>query len=90
VTRVLIVDDEPQLLRALGINLRAPGGTRWTLPLTGGSALATTSRPPPDLVILDLGLPDMDGVEVVRGLRGWCAAPIPARLHRPTAPQART
>ena len=74
-TRVLIVEDEPQLLRALGINLRA---RRYDVRTAsdGASALAVASRQPPDLVILDLGLPDMDGVDVVRGLRGWCAAPI--------------
>jgi two-component system, OmpR family, KDP operon response regulator KdpE len=75
VTHVLIVDDDPQLLRALGINLRA---RRFNVEVAanGASALATAGRRPPDLVILDLGLPDMDGVDVVRGLRGWYAAPI--------------
>ncbi|HSV66787.1 MAG TPA: response regulator [Mycobacteriales bacterium] len=74
-TRVLIVDDEPQLLRALRINLRARQYDVDTA-ADGASALATAARRPPDLVILDLGLPDLDGVEVVRGLRGWCSAPI--------------
>jgi two-component system KDP operon response regulator KdpE len=74
-TRVLIVDDDPQLLRALGINLRARRYDVDTAP-DGATALATASRRPPDLVVLDLGLPDMDGVDVVRGLRGWCSAPI--------------
>jgi len=75
VTRILIVEDEPQLLRALAINLRA---RRYDVDTAsdGASALATAGRRPPDLVILDLGLPDMDGVDVVHGLRGWCAAPI--------------
>jgi two-component system, OmpR family, KDP operon response regulator KdpE len=75
VTRVLIVEDEPQLLRALGINLRA---RRYDVRTAsdGASALAVASRQPPDLVVLDLGLPDMDGVDVIHGLRGWCAAPI--------------
>ena len=74
-TRVLIVEDEPQLLRALGINLRA---RRYDVRTAsdGASALAVASRQPPDLVVLDLGLPDMDGVDVIHGLRGWCAAPI--------------
>jgi len=75
VTRILIVDDEPQLLRALGINLRARRYDVDTAP-DGVSALTTATRRPPDLVILDLGLPDMEGVDVVVGLRGWCAAPI--------------
>ncbi|GAA1604108.1 response regulator [Kribbella hippodromi] len=74
-TRVLIVDDDRQLLRALAINLRA---RRYDVDTAadGTSALATAGTRPPDLVILDLGLPDLDGVEVVHGLRGWCAAPI--------------
>ena len=75
VTRVLVVDDEPQLLRALSINLRARKYEVHTA-ATGTDALATAAAHPPDLVILDLGLPDMDGTEVVSGLRGWTAVPI--------------
>jgi two-component system KDP operon response regulator KdpE len=75
VTRVLIVDDEPQILRALRINLRARQYEVHTA-ATGTDALKTAAAHPPDLVILDLGLPDMDGVEVIGGLRGWSAAPI--------------
>jgi two-component system KDP operon response regulator KdpE len=73
--RVLIVDDDRQLLRALAINLRA---RRYEVETAtdGTSALAAAGKRPPDLVILDLGLPDMNGVEVVYGLRGWCSAPI--------------
>jgi two-component system KDP operon response regulator KdpE len=74
-TRVLVVDDEPQLLRALGINLRARRYDVHTA-ATGSAALATAAAHPPDLVILDLGLPDMDGVEVVTELRGWTSVPI--------------
>ena len=74
-TRVLVVDDEPQLLRALRINLRVRGYEVDTA-ATGGQALETAGRHPPDLVILDLGLPDLDGVEVIGGLRGWTSAPI--------------
>jgi two-component system KDP operon response regulator KdpE len=74
-TRVLVVDDEPQILRALTINLRARHYDVITA-ATGAAALASAAAHPPDLVILDLGLPDLDGVEVVRGLRGWCTAPI--------------
>ncbi len=74
-TRVLVVDDEPQLLRALSINLRARKYEVHTA-ATGTDALATAAAHPPDLVILDLGLPDMDGTEVVSGLRGWTAVPI--------------
>jgi two-component system, OmpR family, KDP operon response regulator KdpE len=74
-TRVLVVDDEPQILRALAINLRARHYEVVTAP-SGADALAAAAKHNPDLVVLDLGLPDMDGVEVVRGLRGWSAAPI--------------
>jgi two-component system, OmpR family, KDP operon response regulator KdpE len=74
-TRVLIVEDDPQLLRALAINLRARHYDVDTAP-DGATALAAANRRPPDLVILDLGLPDMDGIQVIRGLHGWCSATI--------------
>jgi two-component system KDP operon response regulator KdpE len=75
VTRVLVIDDEPQILRALRINLRARQYDVETA-LTGAGALQQAAQHPPDLVILDLGLPDMDGVDVIAGLRGWTDAPI--------------
>jgi two-component system, OmpR family, KDP operon response regulator KdpE len=75
VTRILVVDDEPQLVRALRINLRARQYDVRTA-ATATEALQQASRYPPDLVILDLGLPDLDGVEVIHGLRGWTEAPI--------------
>jgi two-component system KDP operon response regulator KdpE len=75
VPRILVVDDEPQLLRALRINLRARQYDVETAD-TGAGALAAVARTPPDLVVLDLGLPDLDGVEVIRGLRGWTSVPI--------------
>jgi len=75
VTRVLVIDDEPQILRALRINLRARQYEVDTA-LTGSQALHQAAQHPPDLVILDLGLPDMDGVDVIAGLRGWTDAPI--------------
>ncbi|WP_034270098.1 response regulator [Actinospica robiniae] len=73
--RVLVVDDEPQLLRALRINLSA---RRYEVVVAadGASALEAAARHLPDLVILDLGLPDMDGAEVIAGLRGWTKVPI--------------
>jgi two-component system, OmpR family, KDP operon response regulator KdpE len=75
VTRVLVVDDDRQLLRALQITLTARGYA--VVPAaTGADALAAASAKPPDVVILDLGLPDLDGVAVVEGLRGWSTAPI--------------
>ena len=74
-TRVLVVDDEPQILRALRINLRVRD-YEVSVAADGAQALAEAARHPPDVVILDLGLPDLDGVEVIQGLRGWTAAPI--------------
>ena len=74
-TRVLVVDDEPQIVRALRINLRVRQYEVHTA-ATGAQALEEAAAHPPDLVILDLGLPDMDGVDVIGGLRGWTAAPI--------------
>ena len=74
-TRVLVVDDEPQILRALRINLRVRD-YQVDVAATGTEALQMAARHPPDLVILDLGLPDLDGVEVIEGLRGWTKAPI--------------
>jgi two-component system, OmpR family, KDP operon response regulator KdpE len=74
-TRVLVVDDEPQIVRALSINLRARHYEVATA-ASGAEALEVAARHRPDVVILDLGLPDLDGVEVIRGLRGWSAAPI--------------
>jgi two-component system, OmpR family, KDP operon response regulator KdpE len=74
-TRVLIVEDERGLRKALGINLRARD-YEVTVAEDGRSALTAASREPPDAVVLDLGLPDIDGVEVIEGLRGWTQAPI--------------
>jgi two-component system KDP operon response regulator KdpE len=74
-TRVLVVDDEPQILRGLGTNLRARGYDVETAP-DGEHALEVAARTHPDVVILDLGLPGIDGVEVIRGLRAWTATPI--------------
>ena len=74
-SRILVVDDEPQLLRALGTNLKARGYEVDLAP-TGEAALALAARKHPDLVILDLGLPGIDGVEVIRGLRGWTRVPV--------------
>jgi two-component system, OmpR family, KDP operon response regulator KdpE len=74
-TRVLVVDDEPQILRALRINLHARQYDVVTAG-TGRGALDAASDAHPDLVILDLGLPDMDGVDVIRSLRRWTQVPI--------------
>jgi two-component system KDP operon response regulator KdpE len=75
VRTVLVVDDEPQIIRALRINLRVRQYEVYAA-ANGTEALQQASRHPPDLVILDLGLPDLDGIEVIQGLRGWTSAPI--------------
>lgn len=82
-SRVLVVDDEPALLRALAINLRAAG---WEVETAadGRSGLAAAAATHPDVVLLDLGLPDLDGTEVIEGLRGWTQVPVvvlSARQH---------
>jgi two-component system KDP operon response regulator KdpE len=74
-TRVLVVDDEPQIRRALATNLRARDYD-VELAETGEAALTIAARKRPEVVILDLGLPGIDGVEVIRGLRGWTSVPI--------------
>jgi two-component system, OmpR family, KDP operon response regulator KdpE len=72
---VLVVDDEPQLVRALQINLEAEGYTVTTA-ADGAKALRSAASHPPDVLVLDLGLPDMDGTEVIRRLRAWTELPI--------------
>jgi two-component system KDP operon response regulator KdpE len=74
-TRVLIVDDEPQITRALRVNLLARSFEVISA-ATGKQALDAASHHHPDVVVLDLGLPDMDGIDVIRGLRGWSTVPI--------------
>ena len=75
-SRVLVVDDDPHLLRTLGINLTAHGHV--VVPATtGAAALRALADPPaPDVVVLDLGLPDLSGLEVLAGLRGWSSVPV--------------
>jgi two-component system, OmpR family, KDP operon response regulator KdpE len=74
-TRVLVVDDEPLTARTLVLNLRA---RRYEVSVArdGGEALRSAADWHPDVVVLDLGLPDIDGVEVIHGLRGWSRVPI--------------
>ena len=72
---VLVVDDEAPIRRALAANLRARG-YEVALAESGEQALELAARVHPDVVILDLGLPGIDGVEVIRGLRGWTHLPI--------------
>jgi len=74
-TRILIVEDEHELARALRINLRA---RRYDVDIAGtaADALDLAARNGPDLVLLDLSLPDLDGLDVIRGLRGWSDVPV--------------
>jgi two-component system, OmpR family, KDP operon response regulator KdpE len=74
-TRILIIDDDRQLLRALRITLAARGYD-VTVAYDGVTGLAAAQRTPPDLVIVDLGLPDLDGVSIVQALRGWSTTPV--------------
>jgi two-component system KDP operon response regulator KdpE len=75
VSTVLVVDDDPALVRALTINLRARG-YQVHAAATGAGALQLAATDAPDAVVLDLGLPDMDGSDVIAGLRGWTDVPI--------------
>jgi two-component system, OmpR family, KDP operon response regulator KdpE len=75
VSRVLVVDDEPQIRRALAINLRARG-YQVDLAASGEEALKAAAAQPPEAVILDLGLPGISGLQVIQGLRGWTQVPI--------------
>jgi two-component system KDP operon response regulator KdpE len=74
-TRILVVDDEPQIRKALSVNLTARG-YEVDLAESGEEALARAAAHHPDLVLLDIGLPGIDGVAVVEGLRGWTTVPI--------------
>ncbi|MGN6334229.1 MAG: response regulator [Motilibacteraceae bacterium] len=74
-TRVLVVDDDAAIVRALAINLRARRYDVRTA-ATGAEALHVATAHPPDLVVLDLGLPDLEGAEVLTALRGWTQVPV--------------
>ena len=74
-TRILVVDDEAQIRKALSVNLTARGYD-VDLAATGEEALSRAAAHHPDLVLVDIGLPGIDGIEVVEGLRGWTAVPI--------------
>ncbi|CAL9314358.1 response regulator [Streptomyces griseoincarnatus] len=74
-TRVLVVEDDPQLVRALVLNLQARHYGVDAAP-DGATALRLAAARQPDVVLLDLGLPDLDGVDVIKGLRGWSRVPI--------------
>ncbi len=74
-TRILVVDDEPQIRKALAVNLKARG-YEIDSAASGEEALSLAASNHPDLVLLDIGLPGIDGIEVVEGLRGWTSVPI--------------
>ena len=74
-TRVLVVDDEPQIRRALLLNLRARGYDVLEA-ASGEAAVQAAASEHPDLVLLDLGLPGMSGLDVIAALRGWSQVPI--------------
>lgn len=89
-TRVLVVDDDPSLLRALTISLRA-GGYDAVGAVSGEEALDRVAHWHPEVVLLDLGLPGIDGTEVIQGVRGWSQVPIivlSARHERPSKVEA--
>ena len=74
-TRVLVVDDDPALLRALRIGLDARG-FEVVVAHTGAEGLSRAAQAMPDVIVLDLGLPDIDGVEVCKRLRQWTEVPV--------------
>jgi two-component system, OmpR family, KDP operon response regulator KdpE len=73
--RVLVVDDEPSILRVVAANLRARGYEALTAG-SGDAALTVIETHQPDCVVLDLGLPDVGGLEVLRRLRAWTTTPV--------------
>jgi two-component system KDP operon response regulator KdpE len=73
--RILIADDDPQLVRALRITLAAHGYDIVAAP-DGAAAVTLAAKHPPDIVLLDLGMPRLDGVQVIEALRGWTSDPI--------------
>jgi two-component system, OmpR family, KDP operon response regulator KdpE len=73
--RVLVVDDEPSILRVVAANLRARGYEALTA-ASGNAALTVIETQQPDCIVLDLGLPDVGGLEVLRRLRAWTTTPV--------------
>jgi two-component system, OmpR family, KDP operon response regulator KdpE len=74
-TKVLVIDDEPQILRTLRIDLSVRG-YEVTTAATGAAALRAAAEQKPDVIVLDLGLPDMSGIDVLTGLRNWSKTPV--------------
>ena len=83
---VLVVDDEPAIRRTLEVNLRARG-YEVKLASDGGQAIAAVTRGHPDLVVLDLGLPDIDGLDVIAEIRSWSDVPVLVLSARTAEPQ---
>ena len=73
--KILIADDDPQILRALRIILGAKG-YRVITAANGAEAVSAAVDEQPDMFLLDLGMPQLDGIEVIQGIRGWSQAPI--------------
>ncbi|MBO9627634.1 MAG: response regulator [Microbacterium sp.] len=73
--KLLIADDDPQMVRALRITLSAHG-YEVVVAADGAAAIAVAAQTHPDIILLDLGMPRLDGVEVIQALRGWTTAPI--------------
>ena len=73
--KVLVADDDPQLVRALRITLSAHGYDVIAAP-DGAAAIALAAKERPDIVMVDLGMPRLDGMQVIEALRGWTTAPI--------------
>ncbi|CAM5483019.1 DNA-binding response regulator [Streptomyces spiroverticillatus] len=85
-SRVLVVEDDPQLVRALVINLQAREFGVDAAP-DGASALRLAAARQPDAILLDLGLPDMDGIDVIKALRAWTGAPVLVLSARRSSPE---
>ncbi|OCC11561.1 response regulator [Streptomyces sp. PTY087I2] len=83
-TRVLVVEDESPLVRALTINLQARSYAVDAAP-DGTTALLLAAERRPDVVLIDLGLPDMDGIEVIKSLRAWTRVPLVVLSARGTS-----
>ena len=83
-TRILVIEDEPALARALAITLNARG-YRTEVAMTGRAGLAQITSTHPDLILLDLGLPDLDGMSVLHAVRGWSQVPVVVLSARQTS-----
>ncbi len=83
-TRILIIEDEPALARALAITLNARG-YETDVAVTGTAGLDLAASSHPDLILLDLGLPDLDGMEILHAVRGWSQVPVVVLSARQTS-----